>query len=557
MPPSLQDLTIGAFVRRLADKLGPKTALQYLPDGRSFSYGEVDRESTRCAAALHSIGVRRHSHVALVLENSPEFLFLLIGLARLGAVAVPLSTTLQGRLLSEFLRRADAEFLVSEAGMPALQEPHLLSAAGVRRLVIVGMAQARPPLAGSSLSVARLEDLLDAEVRHEEGEVLYSDLAMLMYTSGTTGPSKANMFTHAHVLQYAMEQARGYGYDADDVVYTCLPISHANGLLSSTYGGFAAHATVALARKFSVSRFWHEVRRSNATVVGLLGSMTDFLWKVPRAADDLANPLRTVIMIPVPHYGPAFAQRFGISIISSYGLTDYALATVYRPDDPAAKLGSAGRPRPGMQVRVVDEHDLDLPVGTAGEILLRSDNMWATSSGYYKMPSETLAAVRNLWFHTGDLGYLDAEGYLYFTDRKKDAIRRRGENVSAFEVEKTLLDHELVKEAAVFAVRSDQCEDEIAACVVLHEGVDLAPQALAEHCAANLASFMTPRYLRFMGELPMTHNNKVEKHKLRADAATNLAAYWDRQEHGPAETRPRERPTMDREDSPSLRGDIT
>jgi len=233
-------------------------------------------------------------------------------------------------------------------------------------------------------------------------------------------------------------------------------------------------------------------------------------------------------MIPVPHCGQAFASRFGISILSSYGLTDYALATIFSTDDPQEKLGSAGRPRPGMQVRIVDDDDFDMPTGDTGEIVLRSDNLWGVSSGYYKMPAETLACLRNLWFHTGDRGYLDEDGFLYFKDRKKDSIRRRGENVSAFEVEQAILKHEMAQGAAVFAVKAADSEDEIAACVVVAQGCDLTPDVLATYCAVDLAPFMVPRYWRFVHELPMTPNQKVEKYKLREAAERNLGDYWDR-----------------------------
>ncbi|MDO8277369.1 MAG: AMP-binding protein [Burkholderiaceae bacterium] len=528
-PSQIKGMTIGEFVRSRAQTHGRDIALDYLTDGRRFTYKDIQDKSDQYAGALQTLGIGRATHVALMLENSPEFLLLLIAIAKIGAVAVPLTPSLRGSLLKHFIGHSDAEVLIVEEAPEEMLNSQILQDTALKSVLVVNGGVTTGAARGSiGIQTHDLGQLVRNATVFACEEVSYKDLAMLMYTSGTTGPSKANMFTQTHVLQYAFQQAQAYGYLEEDVVYTCLPISHANGLLSSTYGAFAAGARVALVRKFSVSRFWEEVRTSGSTVVGLLGSMTDFLWNAPRSSEDGKNPLRTVIMIPVPHYGKAFAERFGISIISSYGLTDYALATIFTPADPQEKIGSAGRCRPGMQVRIVDDDDFDMPTGSVGEILLRSDNMWGVASGYYKMPAETLACLRNLWFHTGDRGYLDEDGYLFFTDRKKDSIRRRGENVSAFEVENAILTHEQVNEAAVFAVKAEQSEDEIAACVVVATGCGLTPEELAAHCAADLASFMVPRYLLFVDELPKTQNQKIEKYKLRVHAEGNLHEYWDR-----------------------------
>jgi crotonobetaine/carnitine-CoA ligase len=185
-----------------------------------------------------------------------------------------------------------------------------------------------------------------------------------------------------------------------------------------------------------------------------------------------------------------------------------------------------------MTVRIVDDDDFDLPANQLGEILLRSDNMWGTSLGYYKMPEATLSAMQNAWFHTGDRGYLDPDGYLYFVDRKKDVIRRRGENISAFEVEEVIISHELVSDVAVFPVKSNMSEDEVAVCIILAVGAQLSEMALTDFCIANMAYFMVPRYIRFVLELPRTPSQKIEKYKLQADAQDNLSVFWDREQAG-------------------------
>jgi crotonobetaine/carnitine-CoA ligase len=195
-------------------------------------------------------------------------------------------------------------------------------------------------------------------------------------------------------------------------------------------------------------------------------------------------------------------------------------------------LGSAGRARPGYRIRIADDDDFDLPPGEVGEILLRSERLWDTSLGYYKMPEATLAAWRNFWFHTGDRGYLDANGYLYFVDRKKDAIRRRGENISAFEVEQVVASHPAVQDAAVYPVRSEMSEDEVAVSVVRRTGAALDERTLVEYCAANMAYYMVPRFIEFRAELPRTLTEKTEKYKLKSEAEADPTRLWDREKAG-------------------------
>jgi crotonobetaine/carnitine-CoA ligase len=256
------------------------------------------------------------------------------------------------------------------------------------------------------------------------------------------------------------------------------------------------------------------------------------LWTQPPTAEDKAHRIRAFVAVPVPAFAREWEERFATRIVSSYGQTDYANVAVYTLLDPLSKLGSAGRPRAGIALRIVDEDDLDVPVGEPGELLVRSSNPWATSQGYYKMPEATVAATRNLWWHTGDSASIDADGYLWFAGRKKDALRRRGENISAYEVETLLMEHPAVAEAAVFAVRSEMAEDEVAATVVRAPGQLLTEEALIAYCVRHMAHYMVPRYIQFAAALPRTESQKVRKAELRQAAEADVSRLWDREKAG-------------------------
>jgi crotonobetaine/carnitine-CoA ligase len=285
---------------------------------------------------------------------------------------------------------------------------------------------------------------------------------------------------------------------------------------------------LALSRRFSASGYWREIREAGATVTNMLGSMAAILWNRPPSDDD-RNTLRMAVCVPAPASPREFERRFGLKLAGSYGISDYGLITAYTVDHPREKLGSAGKPRRGFEVRILDAQGRELPRGKPGEIVVRCDEPARVSSGYHAMPEQTAAARRGGWFHTGDLGLLDEDGFLWFAGRQKDAIRRRGENVSAFEVEQVLDAHPAIAESAVFAVPAEGGEDEVAACIVPKAGAALTEAEVIAHCSANMAYFMVPRYLLFTGTLPRTLNHKVEKFRLREAFERDPGAAWDRE----------------------------
>lgn len=497
-----------------------------------YSYADVHAITNRLANGLLAAGIRHGDHVALLLDNSPAIVWYYLALGKIGAVSVPLNTAAKGELLARFLRQSQACCVV--VGSDILQR---VTAAADQcpalRLKIVVRAPATDTHAETALGSATFDhaSLLEHDVCDTGAKVDFKDLACLMFTSGTTGPSKAIMWGQSGIFEPAAAISTAFGYGPDEVMYTCLPLFHGNAM-RSLYVAMVSGCTIALARRFSASAFWDDVRRFQATQFNLLGAMANILWNRTAETQDRAHAARKCMIVPVPSFGAGFAERFDVRICSTYALTDFAYISFLRPDDPVDKWTTAGRVQPDMEVAIVDEDDLPLASGKVGEICVRNRRPWITAQGYFGMPEATVTAWRNLWFHTGDRGFLDADGYLHFSDRKKDSIRRRGENISSFEVEQLIALHPDVGEVAAFAVRSDMTEDEVMVSVVKLPESTLTEEELVRWCAKEMAYFMVPRYVQFVETLPRTLTEKIEKYKLRSDAEQDLERVWDRQRHG-------------------------
>jgi crotonobetaine/carnitine-CoA ligase len=313
----------------------------------------------------------------------------------------------------------------------------------------------------------------------------------------------------------------------DDVYLASTPLFHVGGT-RVVHGMMMLGGSVVLLSGFKTDTFWDTVRRYGATACVLIGAVARFLEDRPAQPDDADNPLRLASMTPLVRDPKAFSRRFGVDILTSYGMSELSIPILseVNPDDP----DSCGRVRPGYEARIVDEHDREVPVGEAGELIVRADRPWTISPGYWRMPEATAAAWRNGWFHTGDRLRRNAQGDYYFVDRVKDAIRRRGENISSFEVEAEILTHPDVKDAAAVGVPSPLGEEDIMAVVVLRPGAALAPEALLEHLRPRMAYHMIPRYVRFVADLPRTPSARVQKHLLRAEGVTPDT--WDREAAG-------------------------
>ncbi len=320
----------------------------------------------------------------------------------------------------------------------------------------------------------------------------------------------------------------------DDIFLTFLPLYHINAQVLTTLTALVAGAQMVLLDRFSASQFWDEIRYYGATQFNYLGAVIPILAKQPEKSDDADNPARIALGAGCP---PAIMdeveQRFGIKCLEGFGMTEIGIPVHVMPDD--RRKGSCGKPMDIYEIRLFDDNDNEVPVGEIGEIVFRPREPFTMMSEYYKMPEKTLEACRNMWFHTGDLAKKDADGYLYFVDRKKDALRRRGENISSFEVERAINTHPKVLESAAVAVRSELAEDEVKICVVLKPGKELSPEELISYSVERMPYFAVPRYVEFMESLPKTPTERTQKYLLKQAGVTPKT--WDREKAGIKVTR--------------------
>ena len=498
----------------------PDKVYALFADGTAWTYGRLRDEVRRAAAGLQALGVGQGDRVLSWLPNGPDALRLWYASNYLGAVWVPINTAYRGRLLEHVIDNAGASLLVAHARL--VERLHGIGTAALRSVVVLGGdAEAPQPLA--TLPADSLEGDPDA-LRPPGRDIQPWDVQTVIYTSGTTGPSKGVLSSYLHL--HAMSAACGF-VDGSDRWLVTLPLFHAGGTCHC-YRMLVRGGSIALVEAFDTSSFWDTIRRTGTTAANLLGAMMPFLMKAPPTPADRDHTLRVVTAVPFTEEALAFSERFGVDVHTCFNMTEVSWPLVSGRNPRA--IGTCGRPRPGIEARIVDENDCELPPGAVGELILRADCPWTMSHGYHGNPEATARAWRNGWFHTGDAFRRDADGNFFFVDRLKDAIRRRGENISSFEVESEILAHPGVREAAVVAVPSAVGEDDVLAAVAPVAGHRLDPAELIGFLAERMAYFMVPRYVRTMPELPKTPTQKVQKHLLRTEGVT--ADTWDREAAG-------------------------
>jgi crotonobetaine/carnitine-CoA ligase len=492
--------------------------------GRQWSHGDAAALAAGRAAALAQAGVARGDRVAMMCSNRVEFLETFLGAGWLGASTVPINTASMGPQIEYFLGNSEAKLLVIEAEYLDRLQTADLGRTKLAEVWVIGEGATswQPP------STVRVTPYPVAAEAIPPAEVQPGDPLAILYTSGTTGPAKGVVCPHAQYFWWGVNSAEVLGVGADDVLCTTLPLFHINALNTFAQAAITGCAVV-FEPRFSASGFWPAMRASGATVVYLLGAMVPILLAQPEGPGERDHRVRTGLGPGVPAAaGKALFERTGVRLLEGYGSTETNFAIATRPDSPRG--GVMGWLRLGFQARVADEDDVELPPGEAGELLLRADEPYAFASGYFNMPEKTVEAWRNLWFHTGDRVVRDADGAFRFVDRIKDAIRRRGENISSFEVEQVLLSHPSVASCAVYPVRSELAEDEVMAALVVRDGCRIDPEELARFCETRLPYFAVPRYMDLMADLPRTENGKVQKYKLRERGVSETT--WDRRPAG-------------------------
>lgn len=532
MDRPLHDRTLASVLREQAQAHGDKPFLRYY--GQMFTYAEAYENSRRVAAGLVAAGIQPRQHVAVMMENRPEVIWLHFALAIVGAVVVPINNASRGDLLAYYVRQSDAVAMFIETAFVERFAPVMPQCPALRLVCVLADDSGAPDadMERGEVVVANWSDIAAFPPIEKAPEVAYSDLLQILFSSGTTGPAKGSMISNATAVRAAAKHVEYYGYDGDDVMYTCLPMFHGNALNCTVLPALMAGATVALSRRFSATNFWREVNESGATRTSLLSAMINFLWLKPPSTDERTHGLKTSLVVPAPEFAHDFEERFNLKITSLYALGDFGYATMLGADEPREKIGSAGRPLPEVTVAILDEDDMPVAQGQVGQICLRTNESWFARQGYYNMPEQWVGVTRNFWLHTGDFGSLDEDGYLYFAGRSKELIRRRGENISAIQVENVLRRHPAVADVAVYAVRAEYLEDEVMASIVCREGAQFDPAELVRFSATQMAYFMVPRFIEALPELPQTPTGKVEKYKLREAAEARLGRLWDREKSG-------------------------
>ncbi len=493
-----------------------------------LTLGDFNERINKTANGLLSLGVKHGDKVAIMLPNCPEFLYTWFALNKIGACEVPINVALKGQGLSYQMTQSDCVALVADTQYLDRLEGVVDDLPDIRNVAFISSdGQAVPQWQGfENLGFA---DLMDHSGDAPGVEVHYSDLASILYTSGTTGVSKGVMFSHYYWYDVWAESVKYSRYTEDDVLYTGLPFFHGNAQGITIGPAILADAKAVIVERFSASRLWDDCRRWECTEANYIGGIIPILLKQEEREDDNDNPVRLMVGAAAPEdEWHAFQERFNTKILEVYGMTECYCCLVSPYDEPRA--GSCGKTITGWDVRIVDDDDNECEPGRLGEFIARSNRMHVGTTGYYNMPEATLELFKNGWIHTGDLGRMDADGYFYFVDRKKQAIRRRGENISSFEVESVISAHEGVLESCVVGVPSEVGEEEVKAVVVLKEGFDVTEEELVRWCEPRLAYFSIPRYIAIRGSLPKTPSERVEKYKLKEEGITEDC--WDREAAG-------------------------
>ncbi|MBI5261827.1 MAG: AMP-binding protein [Bradyrhizobium sp.] len=491
--------------------------------GGRWTFAQTLELVASLAGNLHELGVRQGDHVVLVLPNSPLALRVMFAINYLGAVYVPINPSLKGSALEHVLHNAGAKLAIIHdsvldrvlAAAPATLETIVLSTDQVQhssgRTVMHGVSALTKPSSPPPPPERPIEPF---------------DTQSIIYTSGTTGRSKGVLSSYMHAYSCVGPDAWNC-LRSDDRQLVHMPIFHIGGAFIATVS-LCVGSSIAVVSHFRTEAFWDQVRELEVTSAFLLGAMATFLLKQPPSPRDRDHKLRMVFIVPLGQSGPPFRERFGVDYYTLFNMTEICTPLISRANP--AKDNVCGRPREGVEVRLVDEHDCAVKDGEVGQLILRTEAPWALNHGYNNNPQATADAWRNGWFHTGDAFVRDSDGDYRFVDRLKDAIRRRGENISSYEIEVELLSHPAVREAAAIPVPSEVSEDEVLVVLAPAAGSSIEPSEIINHLMPRMAHHMIPRFVRVMEELPKTPTAKVEKHVLRAQGVTDDT--WDRERAG-------------------------
>ncbi|MFA7554854.1 MAG: AMP-binding protein [Spongiibacteraceae bacterium] len=495
----------------------------------SYTFDEFNKNVNSMARRLLEEGLSQGSVVAILMDGSPEYLTLWFALAKIGAVEVPINTAYRGEILLHQLRTCGATVCaIDDAYFPSIHS--IINDSSVETCFVNNPAQSAVALDSAPTTYRNFCDLLQARKNDNLNiPIAHSAIGGIIFTSGTTGPSKGVQLSYRYLTACGVIYADINELRDDDVVMNFLPFFHV-AAKNLTIGTLVGGGSMRLLPRLSISSFWDEVRHYGITHFMGVGGICNMLLSKPPQVSDAETTLRTIYAVPDPdetHH--ELEKRFNCSVNTVFGSTEIGLPLSRNARDEY-RPGSCGKLSRFYEVKIVDEFDNELPAGVTGEIVVRPKQPFLVASGYIGMPEKTVTAWRNLWLHSGDSGRVDADGWFYFEDRVSDSMRRRGENISSFEVETLVSTHEAISEVAAVAYPSEIGEDEVRIFVIARAGRVLTPETVFIHCGENMPYFMVPRYIDIVERFPRTPTEKVEKYKLRK--TPKLDTTWDYLDHG-------------------------
>lgn len=518
-PQELEHLNVRDFLESAVERNADAPLLVW--QGSETTYAEFNAQVDRAARVWHDAGLRKGDRLAFMLDNSPEFLYAWLGAAKLGGILVAVNTGFRAEETRYLVTHSEARFaLVGEAHSAVFGEA-AKGAPDLERTFAIGPADGYDDFTALTAGVSAEAPATD---------LVGDDVISLIYTSGTTGKPKGVMQTHRNYVLTGQAYPAWMGMEPGDRIYACLPLFHINSQSYSMMGSIGAEGAIVLAPRFSASRFWDDIRRYRVNVFNFIGAMTVILSKSDPSPADRDHVVKVAYGVPaLPHeLRLQLEDRYGMKVVSGFGMSETTFGLL-EPPYGERRPGSMGKERhhpdpsvPRTEARVLDDDGRELPPGEVGELILRNPALMA---GYYRDPERTAEALRDGWLYTGDMAWRDEDGFFYFSDRKKDIVRRRGENVSSLEVELVLNEHPAVLESAIVGIPSDLTDEELLAVVVRQPGADPEPADLVAWCAERLARFKVPRFVVFVDALPKTPTQKIEKHRIRDSWDPSQASY--------------------------------
>lgn len=516
-----------------ARKYGKKPFLQF-GYKKPISFYQTNQFANKVANGLIDMGIAKGEKVAVYMPNSDDYVLTWFGILKRGAVMVPINTQYKMDFLQYIIDSSDAKLLfIAEEYLERLV-PIAKQIPKVEH-IIVWTRDGGEKFSKHGLKFPNMisfSAFMNSQSSKDPGvDVTFMDYARLMYTSGTTGRSKGVMRPSAADYSSARNYAEIMDIGPDDICFTCLPLFHSNAMVMTVYPALIMGAKTVVEEKYSSSNFWKWMVDHKITKFNLVGTISYFMWNTPPVPEEKQHKVKLVLGSPAPHdIIEDFMDRFNIKFMEGYGLTEIGQCTWMRPGEPF-RVTSCGKEAPGYEIKIADpQSDEELPRGQVGEIIVRPRIPNIMLHYYHKMPEKTVEDFRNFWFHTGDAGWMDKDGYIYFVDRVKDYIRRRGENISSFEVEKIVNTHPLVEESAAIGIKADTgsyAEDELMILVITKQGEKIEPAELLEYLEPRMPRFMLPRFIRFVKSFPKTGTQRTQKNKLRQQGITKDT--WDKE----------------------------